>query len=385
MSNINIYSYIDRFQCLGADCEDTCCKGWGMQVDKEHIELYKKEAPDLLDAVTSGEAEYIMKRDPKTDYCIKFKNGLCNIHKDNGDKFLGDACHFYPRINRKFGNQKLMSAALSCPEIARSVLYGDNPFEIIEKNIDRTPASIKDYLPDGVGEEDSFAIISALLDLTGDESKSPELIISTIVSIAHSLQHTDSAIWVDGINMLINMAEVRLPDAEKSPNDSYFLLQTLAALIHASKPTARPNLDRIFKNMEIACGISINRETLDIMQNIGGENKILELDKKYQNNREEIAPILRRWIQAQLSISSFPFAGFGESIIDKAVILAVRFATVKLAIISSDKYDKDTIITIIQSISRFMDHLADPELSMKMYEDADWIREARLGALVGDC
>ena len=78
--NIKTYAFVEKFQCLGDKCEDTCCKGWGMQLDPVRKKLYEKEAPELMDAVTSGEAELIMKRDPETDYCVKFDDGWCSIH-----------------------------------------------------------------------------------------------------------------------------------------------------------------------------------------------------------------------------------------------------------------------------------------------------------------
>ncbi|MGB1540083.1 MAG: hypothetical protein ACPG80_03920, partial [Rickettsiales bacterium] len=45
-------AFLEQFQCLGAECEDTCCKSWSMQVDAATLERYKTEAPELLDAVT---------------------------------------------------------------------------------------------------------------------------------------------------------------------------------------------------------------------------------------------------------------------------------------------------------------------------------------------
>src|ERR1043165_3275808 len=105
---------VARFSCLGADCPDTCCGGWGMQLTQETLEKYKQEAPELVDAVTSGEAELIMRRDPVTDTCVKFEQGWCSIHRDYGDAFLGDACHFFPRITRALGATILTTATLSC-------------------------------------------------------------------------------------------------------------------------------------------------------------------------------------------------------------------------------------------------------------------------------
>jgi hypothetical protein len=46
--------------------------------------------------------------------------------------------------------------------------------------------------------------------------------------------------------------------------------------------------------------------------------------------------------------------------------------------------DDAQVVRIVQSLSRVLDHLADPELSLKIYEEPGWLREPRLRALMGD-
>lgn len=362
-----------------------------MQLDPERKALYEEKAPELLDAVTSGEAELIMKRDPETDYCVKFDQGWCGIHKEHGDNFLGDACHFYPRITRQFGEETLMAATLSCPEITHSILYSSNPFALAECDVERLPYSLKNYLPEGVSAENTISIIHALITMAGEETSTPEHTIAKLIAIASSLQHTKIESWADGINMLISMAEGRLLPAEISHMDPFHLMSTLAALIYASKKTARPRLDETFTTMEKALGITIDRTTLDILQDIDKPNAFKERQEIWNRPeiQKEMAPLLRRWIQAQIAMASFPFAGFGDTVMERAIILAVRFATIRLALmchISPDGTipDEQTCVRVIQSLSRFMDHLAEPELSIRMYEEAGWTRETRLRAVVGD-
>jgi len=188
-STINKYSFIDKFNCITDKCEDTCCKGWGMQVDKKTKELYENEAPELLEALSSGESAIIMKRDEKTDYCIKFNNGICKIHKEKGDKFLGDACYFFPRITRKFDDKIIMSASLSCPEITRLALLDDNPFELVESTEERIPAESKNYSTSQHDPKTELSLINSFIEFANDESKSPERIMASLISVAFSLKN----------------------------------------------------------------------------------------------------------------------------------------------------------------------------------------------------
>jgi len=159
---------VEQFTCLGGECPDTCCKGWGMQLTKETVDKYTREAPELMEAVSTGEAEFIMRRDPVTDYCVKFDAGWCGIHRDYGEDFLGDACHFYPRVTRALGGTIITTAALSCPETARLMLYGDDTLAMGARSEMRTPFSLRNVLPEHLNEDAALAIHQQFLDVAGD-------------------------------------------------------------------------------------------------------------------------------------------------------------------------------------------------------------------------
>ena len=33
--------FVDRFSCIGSACEDTCCSGWQVTIDKKTFNAYK--------------------------------------------------------------------------------------------------------------------------------------------------------------------------------------------------------------------------------------------------------------------------------------------------------------------------------------------------------
>jgi hypothetical protein len=89
-----------------------------------------------------------------------------------------------------------------------------------------------------------------------------------------------------------------------------------------------------------------------------------------------------------MSIALFPFAGLGTTLEERTTIIGVRFAIVKLALMAEAKTcggvpDEAAVIRIVQSLSRFLDHLADPTLSLQIFHEAGWVRAARLKALLG--
>lgn len=384
------YDYVARFNCLGDQCEDTCCKGWGMQLDDTRFALYQSKAPELLSAVTSGEAAHIMRRDPATDYCVKFEGGLCGIHKKYGTDFLGDACHFYPRITRKFGDTYLQSASLSCPEIVRLALYGDTPFVPSSVVTDRTPTQMKEYLPEGITADQAIELQHLFVNAVADESVSPEHALMRLHTVGQSLSTLPQKEWPSAAPFFLRMADGRLLEPEHDSADGYRLVQILEGLVGAAKPSSRPRLDETRKEMQNTLGIRIAANTFDILSesgDFGTYSRLCALWKKSAAN--QMAPILRRWLQAQLTMMGFPFSGFGTTLNERTMLLAGRFATLRLALMSAmDKQgtppDAATTVRIVQSLSRFIDHLAEPAFTLLAYEEAGWNDPARLRGLVMD-
>lgn len=383
-------AFLREFQCLGAECEDTCCKGWGMQLTKETVDLYKKQAPELLEAVDHGESEFIMRRDPDTDYCVKFDQGLCSVHRDYGTAYLGDACHFYPRITRKLGNRTLMTAALSCPEIARLALFTDAGFVWEDIPVERLPFSLKEYLPPELEEEQALGIHQGFLMLALNESMSAERAMACISSVARSLEMLSIHDWAAAAGFYFKMAEGRLLAPEAAIADPFNLLHLLNMLLSAAKMTPRPRLEATLNSMAHALSVVIERNPANVQTTDGSIDAWHHIDACYRQLwHADIQRILKRWLATQLTMSLFPFSGFGVTFSERVTTLGVRFATVKLALIScANAYGvmpaENESVRVVQSLSRFLDHLADPTLSLDLYRQTGWTREARLRALIGD-
>ncbi len=381
--------FLARFTCLGDACEDTCCKGWGMQVDSATLARYEKQAPELLDAVTTGEAKAIMRRDPKTDYCVKFDQGWCGIQKQYGTSLLGDACHFYPRVTRALGKHVIMTAAFSCPAALELGLAENTGFSFRQTEVDRLPSELKDYAPAGMTGEEALAIHEAFLKAALDDCVAPERILCRLGSVSRSLQMIPVASWPSAVPFYLQHADARLIPAQPKPEDPFHLLHALAGLLGATRKSARPRLEQTIEDMSRALHVAVNPATQGISLSPDSLACYHALQRAYHEDEKEwLEPLLRRYIAGQLSLALFPFAGLGATLAERITIIGVRFATVKLALLCalSLKPDKKeaVLIRVMQSLSRFQDHLADPELSLKIYEETGWIHEARLRGLLED-
>ena len=130
--------HYETFRCIGADCEDTCCDGWGVNIDRATYDKYERN-PELSQSLiqlvvinpqNSDDDEYASFKLSETR-CPCLSQGLCSIQSKYGEDFLSDVCAIYPRIMNRVGDALERSLDLSCPEAARIVLLDPHPMELL--------------------------------------------------------------------------------------------------------------------------------------------------------------------------------------------------------------------------------------------------------------
>ena len=121
-------SYYETFRCVGSVCEDTCCRGWRVPVDKETYEKYRAcSHPELghklhtlvsISPTRNSDDSYA---EIKLDHavCPFLTEGLCEVHAKLGEEYLCKNCATYPRVMYNVDGVLEQSLDLSCPEAAR--------------------------------------------------------------------------------------------------------------------------------------------------------------------------------------------------------------------------------------------------------------------------
>ena len=380
---------VKDFVCTGAACPDTCCKGWSMQVDAQTAGRYQQQAPELLETLATENGEYVMRRDTQTDYCVKYDDGWCGIQKEKGTDFLGDACHFYPRITRTLGEHEIVSAALSCPEIARLALFAPlaETFSTQQGSSARLPIVLRDYLPEEMNPAEACKIHTLLVDIALSEKDAPERFIMHLLSLCGILEHLSPLSWADATAFYFNQAEHAFPEPESHPADYFNLLNVLLALIGASTHPPSPRLQQTLREMIAALHVTVDPVMVTLIVSSESAPALQQMQERWKASYSQaMAPVLNRWIAAQLSASTFPFAGSGETITERATLLAVRYATLTLALMSLCETAgalpaEEDIIRVVQSLSRFIDHLAESKTSLQLYRQVGFDTSARIGGI----
>jgi hypothetical protein len=369
MTLIKQTKFANDFKCLTADCPDTCCINWKMQVNQDTLTLYRNQAPELLNVVDQTADQPAMKLHPATKQCMKFEQGLCGIHQKYGKEYLGDACYFYPYVIRKIGDQVISSASLSCPEITRLVLLSHQPFTLIDRQIDRIPQEIKDYSEHDLDHATMLSINQKLLELF-DTHQDSCLVLARIIAIANGLDNLPQNQWLDQIDSLEMIA---IPTSEMDHLAPYKLLNLLVILLKSAKQDQHPRLLKILSDMARMLGAGIDWQELAVTAQQA-------VTIKYDHQFDQV---LTRYLQAQLVINVFPFAGPGATIKRKIIIITIKFALIRLALLPIlPNINEAEVVRVIQVLSRFLDHLADYELFFLVCEDLGWTQTENLLRLI---
>ena len=142
------------FRCIGAECEDTCCTGWLVNVDKTTYEAYQRcDDPELgprlrelvtIHAASTGDASYARIALTGTG-CPFLDDGLCGIQNKLGEGYLSTVCATFPRKADVVDDVLHRSLDLSCPEAARLVLLDPNPMEFDEAESVQGDSRVAEY------------------------------------------------------------------------------------------------------------------------------------------------------------------------------------------------------------------------------------------------
>ena len=125
--------YSERFRCIGPACEDSCCQGWAVSIDKPAFEKYQSLPAGPLRVLLDENIERTpddanpahfarMRMGPSLTCPVLTEDRLCRIHAELGEEFLCTTCAVYPRIVSSIDNLEEKALSLSCPEAARLVL-----------------------------------------------------------------------------------------------------------------------------------------------------------------------------------------------------------------------------------------------------------------------
>uniref|UniRef100_UPI003FF0AD70 flagellin lysine-N-methylase n=1 Tax=Lachnospira sp. TaxID=2049031 RepID=UPI003FF0AD70 len=132
---LRVPDYYDEFQCIADKCSDNCCiGGWEIDIDEDTYERYQQMSGETGEKLRSS---IIQTEDG--DYCFRLidgrcpmltEEGLCVVHNELGEKYLGVVCSQFPRYSEYYGTIKESGIGMACEEAARIMLCKNRKFTL---------------------------------------------------------------------------------------------------------------------------------------------------------------------------------------------------------------------------------------------------------------
>lgn len=131
----------DDFQCKGAACRRTCCKGWMVTVSKAEYQDLKEKLNRSGDKILrrlpkqgrSGKiyGEFILEDEKGCP--LQSDEGLCRLQLSLGPEALPDVCSFFPRKGLRCSDQMQLSLTPACEKVLELLLEKEGSLEFIRQ------------------------------------------------------------------------------------------------------------------------------------------------------------------------------------------------------------------------------------------------------------
>ena len=182
-----IPDYYKEFTCIADKCEDTCCAGWKIVIDKKSLNKYKHVKGKFWFTMLKS-VDWIrgIFRQDKEKRCAFLNDcNLCEMYVNLGEKSLCKTCRLYPRHVEEFEDVREITLSVSCPEVARILMEKKEPVRFLT------------YEKEGEEEYEEFDPFlysmlvdarDAMLGILQDREHSLKIRVGLILGMAHDLQ-----------------------------------------------------------------------------------------------------------------------------------------------------------------------------------------------------
>lgn len=365
--------YYDEFKCIGGSCEDSCCIGWDIDIDKITFRKYYKvqdlEMKRMFQKNVHNNEESFS---DDVDYGkVKLKNdkrcpfldcdNYCVIYSKLGEDYLSNVCTCFPRITNLVDGCYERSFDVACPEAARILLLKEDGIKfkesevvigkhIISNQVDTKAKELKNSLAKYFKEirEVSIKIIqNRSLDL------SERLFI--LGEFINDLEDESESNF-NHINKFIENYDINRIKGFYENNSLYFTIQ----IDFFNKMISLLNVDKevdsvLFKEhtKQITDSFNLNRDNNE-------PRRYIEVFEDYNKEcMNKYTYIFENYLVNFIYNNMFPF-NEKESIFDGYIMLLMRYSFMRFYLVG--KYinerngSKEDIVRFIQVFSKTIEH-----------------------------
>ena len=369
-------TYLKDFKCIGGKCEDSCCVGWDVDIDKITFkQYYKVQDTDMKRMFQKNVHNNDLCQSIDIDYGkVKLKSGkrcpfldeenYCIIHSKLGEEYLSNVCTSFPRVINKVDGLYEMSLDTACPEAARILLLKEEGinFEesegILEKHIISSDIDTKSKVfknsPIKYFKEIRDFSIKIIKNRKFDLSERLYILGDFINSLEEEIEED-----YNNVPKFIEKYDVNSVSTSYEKNNFNYILQ-----IDFFKKMM--DLLDIFKNVD---SISFKKYTKETIIGFKFEeedyiSKHSELYiKAFENYTDNFinnnSYIFENYLVNVMYKNMFPFSET-ESIFDGYIMLLIRYSFIRFYLVGkyihNEDGSKESIVKFIQAFSKTIEH-----------------------------
>lgn len=372
--------YFDEFKCVGSKCEDTCCAGWRIDIDKKtyknymkcrNIEMRKKLKKNISrNRKISNDIDYARFNLVNGVCPFLNKDNLCDIYINIGQENMCYTCTVYPRLYTCVNEIFQLNLCLSCIEVAKLVLSSKESikFDLVEEDIkeSRVIRKLNSNLSEKITEVYFEEIREFSIDLIQNRKFSIE---ERLIILGLFCKNVGSDERISDLILKYNSF------IEKGYYENILEKINLQNMVD----TQFSLLVLLYENI-VLNGFVFNERYMKIIQNVIDGLKLIDDINESKKNFINIYNIYNEFIKGKEYIYEnylvayilnelFPY-DIQDNIVDSYISLVIKFVIIKLNIIGLCSYYKNDmnekkLIDTIQIYSKVMLHNID--LNDKIY------------------
>lgn len=362
-------TYYKQFKCIGGKCEDSCCIGWDIDIDKttfkQYFKVQDKEMKTMFQKnvhnnqyCTSPEVDYGRVKLKKGKRCpFLDDNNLCIIYSKIGEEYLSNVCTCYPRLINKIDDFYEISLDVACPEAAKIFLSEKDGISFDEEKVNIGKHIIQSYI-DTNDKEYSKTLIKYFKEI---RNKSIEIIKNRNNSLDERIYLL--GVFLDKVNECFeNSISI------KTFIDNFDIDQKVELNDEKTKYVIQVSfmkdlIDKLNVSKEID-SVKFKEYTKKLYENYKFINNELNQDSgiyiRYyydytQNIFNKLSYIIENYLVNFMYNNLFPFTE-SEEIFDGYIMLLIRYSLIKFYLIGLNAKNKEEIIDIIQVFSKAVEH-----------------------------
>lgn len=249
--------------------------------------------------------------------------------------------------------------------------------------------AVRNNLPAGMVLEEAWSVYQHCKDTALSDAYSAAHNLVRLATLARTLDHLPAHLWAGAVPFTLSVAEVRIPPAEPSVIDPFYLIHALRVMVEAEGLAPTAAAAQLLMQMAEAHRMILGSDHHHIHVEDDAPVRVVALLSSWKHYAADYEPAFRHLLAEMLDEARFPFGAQEITPSESMTVIGVRFALIRLAVVTKTVHHQRLLTPeerseLVATLGAVLARHALAKFILGIAEETAWGREARLRALVGD-